>query len=47
MSGKLEAMKPQRKIEMFSGSYFAACTLGGIIGTSFEQTFVDSRNDWM
>jgi hypothetical protein len=25
--------KPQKKIELFSGNYFAACTLGGIIGT--------------
>lgn len=23
---------PQRKIELFSGTYFGACTLGGIIG---------------
>lgn len=35
--------KPQKKIELFSGNYFAACTLGGIIGTyncqnSFIQT---------
>lgn len=35
MAGKLEAMKPQRKIELFSGSYFAACTLGGVIGMVF------------
>jgi len=26
--------KPSKKIELFSGNYFAACTLGGIIGTS-------------
>jgi hypothetical protein len=26
------AVTPQRKIELFSGTYFAACTLGGIIG---------------
>lgn len=32
MSGKLEALKPQRKIELYSGNYFAACTLGGVIG---------------
>lgn len=25
--------KPQKKIELFSGNYFAACTVGGIIGT--------------
>ena len=24
--------KPQKKIELFSSNYFAACTLGGIIG---------------
>jgi len=32
MTSKLEAMKPQRKIELFSANYFAACTLGGVIG---------------
>ena len=26
------ALAPQKKIELFSGSYFAACTIGGIIG---------------
>jgi hypothetical protein len=25
--------KPQKKIELFSGNYFAACTIGGIIGS--------------
>jgi solute carrier family 25 (mitochondrial phosphate transporter), member 3 len=35
-SGKLEQLKPKSKIEMFSGSYFAACTLGGIIGESLH-----------
>jgi len=25
-------LTPQRKIELYSGTYFAACTLGGIIG---------------
>jgi solute carrier family 25 phosphate transporter 3 len=24
--------KPQKKIELFSANYFAACTIGGIIG---------------
>jgi hypothetical protein len=24
--------KPSKKIELFSGNYFAACTIGGIIG---------------
>lgn len=28
------AVTPQHKIELFSGTYFGACTLGGIIGTS-------------
>lgn len=32
-SGKAER-GAQRKIELFSGSYFAACTMGGIIGMS-------------
>lgn len=26
------AVAPKHKIELFSGTYFAACTLGGIIG---------------
>jgi len=34
MSDKLGALRPQRKIELFSGTYFGACTLGGIIGMS-------------
>ena len=25
-------LTPQRKIELYSGTYFAACTLGGVIG---------------
>ena len=35
MRGKPEApgaVTPQRKIELFSGTYFAACMLGGVIG---------------
>jgi hypothetical protein len=28
-----DAVKPKSKIELFSPTYFAACTLGGIIGT--------------
>ncbi|CAD0111758.1 unnamed protein product [Aureobasidium uvarum] len=28
------AVTPQRKIELFSGTYFAACTLGGIIAVT-------------
>lgn len=40
MANKLDAMKPQRKIELFSGSYFAACTLGGIIACGPTHTMV-------
>lgn len=40
MAGKLDAMKPQRKIELFSGSYFAACTMGGIIACGPTHTMV-------
>jgi hypothetical protein len=29
--------KPQKKIELFSGNYFAACTIGGIIGILTAQ----------
>lgn len=42
-AGKPEApgaVTPQKKIELFSGTYFAACTLGGIIGTSRVPTYV-------
>jgi len=38
MRGKPEApgaVTPQRKIELFSGTYFAACMLGGVIGIPF------------
>jgi solute carrier family 25 phosphate transporter 3 len=40
MANKLDAMKPQRKIELFSGSYFAACTVGGIIACGPTHTMV-------
>lgn len=40
MSGKLEAIKPQRKIELFSANYFAACTVGGIIACGPTHTMV-------
>lgn len=40
MANKLDAMKPQRKIELFSGSYFAACTMGGIIACGPTHTMV-------
>ena len=26
------AVTPEKKIELFSGTYFAACMLGGVIG---------------
>ncbi|KAI4719553.1 hypothetical protein E4T48_04272 [Aureobasidium sp. EXF-10727] len=34
------AVTPQRKIELFSGTYFAACTLGGIIACGPTHTAV-------
>ena len=40
MSSKIDAMKPQKKIELFSGSYFAACTVGGIIACGPTHTAV-------
>ena len=40
MSNKIDALKPQRKIELFSGSYFAACTMGGIIACGPTHTMV-------
>jgi solute carrier family 25 phosphate transporter 3 len=41
MSSKLDGLKPQKKIELFSGTYFAACTIGGVIGEcrSFQSEF--------
>lgn len=33
------AVTPQKKIELFSPTYFAACTLGGIIGKSSFPRF--------
>ena len=33
MADKLGSLKPQKKIELYSGNYFAACTIGGIIGS--------------
>jgi len=35
-------LQPKKQIELFSGSYFAACTLGGIIGKSLLVTLYDS-----
>lgn len=33
MASKLDpSAAAQKKIELFSGTYFAACTLGGVIG---------------
>jgi len=40
MSSKLDQLKPQRKIELFSGTYFAACTLGGVIACGPTHTSV-------
>jgi solute carrier family 25 phosphate transporter 3 len=40
MADKLAAMKPQKKIELFSANYFAACTLGGIIACGPTHTMV-------
>jgi hypothetical protein len=40
MSNKLEAMRPQKKIELFSGTYFAACTIGGVIACGPTHTMV-------
>jgi len=40
MSSKLDQLRPQRKIELFSGTYFAACTLGGVIACGPTHTSV-------
>jgi solute carrier family 25 phosphate transporter 3 len=40
MTDKLGALKPQKKIELFSANYFAACTLGGIIACGPTHTMV-------
>jgi solute carrier family 25 phosphate transporter 3 len=40
MADKIDAMKPQKKIELFSANYFAACTLGGIIACGPTHTMV-------
>ncbi|KAH6625879.1 mitochondrial carrier domain-containing protein [Boeremia exigua] len=39
MADKL-GLKPQRKIELYSGSYFAACTIGGIVACGPTHTMV-------
>ena len=31
-SSKPGILQPKKQIELFSGSYFGACTIGGIIG---------------
>jgi solute carrier family 25 phosphate transporter 3 len=33
-------LKPQKKIELYSGNYFAACTLGGVIACGPTHTMV-------
>lgn len=40
MADKLGSLKPQKKIELYSGNYFAACTLGGIIACGPTHTMV-------
>lgn len=40
MADKLGALKPQKKIELFSANYFAACTIGGIIACGPTHTMV-------
>lgn len=40
MSRQLEAIRPQKKIELFSGTYFAACTIGGVIACGPTHTMV-------
>ncbi|KAF2085300.1 mitochondrial phosphate carrier protein [Saccharata proteae CBS 121410] len=40
MSNLKDAVSPQRKIELFSGTYFGACTLGGIIACGPTHTSV-------
>lgn len=39
MADKL-GLKPQKKIELFSANYFAACTLGGVIACGPTHTMV-------
>jgi len=39
-SSKPGILKPKKQIELFSGSYFAACTLGGIIACGPTHTSV-------
>lgn len=40
MADKLGSLKSQKKIELYSGNYFAACTLGGIIACGPTHTMV-------
>src|SRR5690242_15508764 len=40
MADKLGALKPKQKIELYSGNYFAACTIGGIIACGPTHTMV-------
>jgi len=40
MSSKLDGLKPQKQIELFSGTYFAACTIGGVIACGPTHTAV-------
>ncbi|PNS19458.1 hypothetical protein CAC42_7302 [Sphaceloma murrayae] len=40
MSSKPGILEPKRKIELFSGNYFAACTIGGVIACGPTHTAV-------
>ncbi|KAF3044252.1 hypothetical protein E8E11_008278 [Didymella keratinophila] len=40
MADKLGQLKPQKKIELYSGNYFAACTIGGIVACGPTHTMV-------
>ena len=31
---ELQLQAPRRKIELYSGTYFGACALGGVLGTA-------------
>lgn len=40
MADKIGQLKPQKKIELYSGSYFAACTVGGIVACGPTHSMV-------
>lgn len=39
MASAMEKVMPKPKIELYSGQYFAACGLGGIIGKYILLSF--------